>query len=209
MPDPPNVQIDRYDVWEIELDFGIPFDSPDFVVGHDGPKPKHQLSTLGDWVRNTLTAESLSVHPLILKLEAKTTGTCSPFRYPSFQCEDNWDDAWQTRLRDSLRAWIGDTNWVTPRRFQTEMQSKWPSVSGLAGKVIVTLQDSDDDRDIEKGSDWFFGRDIPGLTAVWPPIESEAGFKSALQSGKNRLTMDDGYRRAWSSHHPTSPDKSR
>ena len=89
------------------------------------------------------------------------------------------------------------------------MQSKWPSVSGLAGKVIVTLQDSDDDRDIDKGSDWFFGRDIPGLTAVWPPIDNEAGFNSALQSGENRLTMDDGYRRAWPSHHPTSPDKSR
>jgi hypothetical protein len=210
LPDAPNVQIDKYDVWEIELDFGIPFDSPDFIVGHDGPKPKHKLSSLGDWIRNALSAESLSVHPLIIKLEAKTTKPCSPFRFPSFQCGASWDRGWQARLRDSLRSWIGDTSWITPQKFRTELHGQWPSVRDLVGKVIITLQDSNNDRDIQSNNDYFFPREIPGITAVWPPITNEAGLVDAMRSGRNRLTMDDAYRRAWSIRRPlTLPDKSR
>ncbi len=205
LPDPPRVQIDKFDVWEIELDFGIPFDSPDFEVGHSGPKPRHHLSSLGDWVRNALSAESLSVHPLIIKLEAKTTKPCSPFRFPSFQCADNWDKDWQLRLRDSLKDWIGDDRWITPQVLQDKMQGNWPSVKELAGKVIVTLQDSNGDRDIEAESDYFFPRDIPKLRASWPPISDESGYIRAAQSGFNRLTMDGAYRRPWTARLPKIP----
>ena len=197
LDDPPNVLIDKYDVWEIELDFGIPFDKEDFIVGHDGPEPKHGLETLGDWVRNMLLAESRSDQPIILKLEAKTHKPCSPFRFPSFQCADNWGDIWQDRLRDSLQLWIGESDWITSREFEDEFKSAWPSVSELVGKVIVTLQDSHDDRDIDTTSACFFGRDIPGLTAAWPPIETKTEFKTALESSVNRLTMDDAYNQSW------------
>ena len=197
LDDPPNVLIDKYDSWEIELDFGIPFDAVDFTVGHDGPEPRHGLGSLGDWVRNMLSAKSRSDHPVILKLEAKSHKPCSPFRFPSFQCADNWGENWQSRLRDSLLAWIGEDNWITRHQFESEMESVWPSVSELAGKVIVTLQDSNDDRDIDTTSASFFGRDVPGLTAAWPPLETEAKFKAALESGANRLTVDDSYKEPW------------
>ncbi len=197
LDDSPSALVDKYDVWEIELDFGIPFDADDFIVGHDGPESKHDLISLGDWVRNVLSAKSRSGHPLILKLEAKTHKPCSLFRFPSFQCVDNWGDDWQIRLRDSLLVWIGEPNWITRGRFENDLDSTWPSVSDLVGKVIVTLQDSNDDRDIDTSSVSFLGRNIPGLIAAWPPIDTETEFKDAIESGVNRLTMDDAYNQPW------------
>lgn len=197
LDDTPEVLIDKYDVWEIELDFGIPFDSKDFMVGHDGPQSKHGLVSLGDWVRNMLSAKSLNDHPLILKLEAKTDGPCSPFRFPSFRCASKWGDDWQHRLSDSLTLWIGEDNWMTTGQFKTMLDSNWPEVSELAGKVIVTLQDSNDDQHIDTTSNYFFIRNIPGLTAAWPPITTEVDFLSALDSGINRFTMDDAYKKPW------------
>lgn len=189
----PQVQIDEYDVWEIELDFGMTPDSKTFLVGHDDPDPKHGLTTLGDWVRNILSADALKHHPIILKLEAKTTGPCEIFRFQTFTCSDNWPKNWQNLLVDSLNAWIDSENWITYRTFRDDLKRNWPKVSELAGKIIVTLQDSNDNRDINLKSDYFFIREIAGLRAVWPPIRSADDYESAVQSGANRLTMDEAY----------------
>ena len=198
LPDRPDVQIDRYDVWEIELDFGVGYDSPDFVVGHDCPEPKHGLYSLGDWVRCALDADSLTKHPLILKLEAKTHELCGQLRFPSFKCVDDWGVDWQARLADSLTVWIGHDRWVTPTVYREELEGEWPEVAQLAGRVIVTLQDSNDDKDIDSTDSRFFGRDIPGLTAAWPPIDDESSYRKSLAAGVNRLIMDGGYRETWS-----------
>lgn len=200
--DPPDVLIDKYDVREIELDFGIPFDSEDFMVGHDGPQSKHGLVSLGDWVRNMLSAKSLNDHPLILKLEAKTDGPCSPFRFPSFRCASKWGDDWQHRLSDSLTLWIGEDNWITAGQFENEFGSDWPNLSVLAGQVIVTLQDSNDDKHIDTTSNYFFIRKIPNLSAAWPPLKTKAEFLAALKSGINRFTMDDAYMNSWTDLKP-------
>jgi len=195
--DPPRVQIDRYDVWEIELDFGVPYDADDFVVGHDRPEPKHGFQSLGEWVRDILGADSLTVHPIILKLEAKTTKPCGPFRIPSFRCVDSWGASWQRRLQDSLLVWIGGDNWITPARFESELGGTWPAIDELAGSIIVTLQDSNDDRDIDTTTGFFFRTEIPRLKAVSPPIRTPAEFELALRSGANRLTLDDAYTEPW------------
>jgi len=193
----PQVQIDNYDVWEIELDFGMVLNSQEFYVGHDAPESKHGLTTLGDWVGNVLKAEKLKLHPLILKLEAKTTGPCEFSRFRTFTCADNWPETWQAMLVDSLREWIGSDYWITYRKYRDDLKGQWPKVSELAGKVIVTLQDSNEDRDIDRRSDYFFMREIPGLRAIWPPIKNADDLQKALKSGVNRLTMDDAYREPW------------
>ncbi len=189
----PNVLIDEYDVWEIELDFGMKPDGRTLLVGHDYADKKHGCTTLGDWVRNVLTAKGLMKRPLILKLEAKTTGPCEASRFQSFTCADNWPEKWQAMLVDSLNEWIGPENWVTYRKFRDDLDGQWPKVSALAGKFLITLQDSNDDRDIDRQSDHFFIREIPGLRAVWPPIKNADEYRAALQSGANRLTMDGAY----------------
>jgi len=189
----PQQQIDDFDVWEIELDFGMVEDSRDFLVGHDDPDPKHGLKTLGDWVRNAASAAGLKKHPLILKLEAKTTGRCASSRFLTFTCVENWPADWQLRLVDSLEIWLGAENWITYRKFSGHLQSHWPTVAELAGKFIVTLQDSNEDLDIDKSSTFFFRREIPGLQSAWPPIKDADDFRTALESGTNRLTMDEAY----------------
>ncbi len=202
LDDPPHVLIDQYNVWEIELDFGIAFDSPDFLVGHDGPESKHSLHSLGDWVRDMLSAESAADHPTILKLEAKTTKPCSQFRFPSFQCTDNWDNKWQQRLRDTLQSLIGKDNWITRARFENDYDTEWPTVDCLAGKVIVTLQDNNQEHDIDTTTQYFFVRDVPQLRAAWPPVETKTEFQQALEAGINRLTTDDAYRAPWATSLP-------
>lgn len=197
LADPPRVQIDRHDIWEIELDFGIAYDSEDFLVGHDRPEPGHGFRSLGEWVRDILSAESLTVHPIIIKLEAKTAKPCSQLRIPSFRCVGSWGEDWQRRLRDSLLVWIGKQNCITPTRFESEFGGRWPAIEKLAGKVIVTLQDSNDDRDIDTATSFFFGREIPQLRAVSSPIKTPAEFELALRSGANRLTLDNAYSKTW------------
>lgn len=193
----PKDQIDQYDVWEIELDFGMLQDGDNFLVGHDDPDPKHGSKTLGDWVRNVVSADGLKMHPLILKLEAKTTGPCGASRFQTFTCVGNWPRDWQQRLVDSLEVWLGPENWITYRDYSDSLQRRWPTVAELAGKIIVTLQDSNEDLDIDKRSTFFFLREIPGLQAVWPPIEKEDEFREAINSGFNRLTMDKVYKEPW------------
>lgn len=197
LKDLPHIQIDKYDVWEIELDFGMPYESRQFIVGHDGPEPRHGLCTLGEWVQDVLKAESRSAHPIIIKLEAKTRQPCGQLRYPTFQCVTGWGKDWQSRLRDSLAVWIGYDNLITPSWFRDTLAGKWPDIHRLAGKVIVTLQDSNYDRDIDTASSFFFGRVIPVLKAVWPPIKNENELEVAIKSKANRLTLDEGYAESW------------
>ncbi len=208
-PDLPSVQITKYNVWEIELDFGVLPDSPEFVVGHDGPEPKAGLRTLQDWILDIREAMSEIAHPIILKLEAKTKDTSGPFTKRRWTSADEWGN-WQARLRDDLIDWLGEDICLTRAKFEADYASVWPSIEELAGKVIITLQDNNNNRDIDTGTEWFFIGDVPGLTAAWPeghPIHNPTEFGRAVKSGANRLIMDNEYREPWSNIfvHPPVP----
>jgi len=207
----PQRQIDQYNVWEIELDFGIPRNSSEFIVGHNCPEPNFGLRSLRDWILNVKSANSLQYHPIILKLEAKTRDSCAdfdPFCDWCWDTVDKWGN-WQTRLTDELRATIEGKNWVTQDTFKMNFNSTWPSARRLAGKFIVMLIDNNGGKDIQNpnSTDFFFpqfeGKDIP-LTAWspksgdWRPIKSAADFGYALRQSANRLIMDEGYKEPWS-----------
>ncbi len=209
LPDLPSVQIIHYNVWEIELDFGMISDPPEFVVGHDGPEPKGGLRSLRDWILDIKKATSSVAHPIILKLEAKTKDRSGPFKKRHWLPVNKWGE-WQMRLRDHLITWIGEENWITRRKFENRYSSEWPSIGELAGKFIITIQDNNDNRDIDFQTVWFFVGEVPGLVAAWPddhPIHGPTEFGRSVKCGANRLIMDDEYRESWSNIfvHPPVP----
>lgn len=209
---PPVQLIDHYNVWEIELDFGIlrtPPNSSEFIVGHNDPDPKHGLHSLRDWVLDITLANSLQYHPIILKLEAKTINSCNgwnPICTWDWDTVDKWGN-WQERLTNELLATIGRQNWFTSAEFNPA--TGWPTVQQLAGKFIISLQDNNAGKDIQNPNspDFFFpqfeGKGIPltdwsPKSGDWRPIESTADFGYALKKGFNRLIMDGGYKEPWS-----------
>lgn len=200
--------IDDYNVWELELDFGVPRNSSEFIVGHNCPEDNDfGLRSLRDWILNAKSANSRQYHPIILKLEAKTRDSCAdfdPFCDWCWDTVDKWRN-WQTRLTDELRATIEEKNWVTQDTFKMNFNSTWPSARRLAGKFIVMLIDNNGGKDIQdKNSPYFFFGDLPELRAwspksgEWRPIKNAADFGYALKENFNRLIMDDGYKEPWS-----------
>jgi hypothetical protein len=204
---PPAQLIDHYNVWEIELDFGIlrtPPNSSEFIVGHNYPEPKHGLRSLRDWVLDITLANSLKYHPIILKLEAKTKDSCNDFD-PTCDWDwatiDKWGD-WQDRLFRELRDAIGLENWFTSAEYKTK---GWLSAQQLKGKFIIMLIDNNGNNDIQyRDSPYFFIGDPPQLTAWspksgdWRPIKNATDFGYALKKGFSRLIMDGGYQEPWS-----------
>jgi len=204
---PPVQLIDHYNVWEIELDFGIlrtPPNSSEFIVGHNYPEPKHGLRSLREWVLDIARANSLQYHPIILKLEAKTKDSCNDFD-PTCAWDwapiDQWKD-WQERLTNELKLLIGEENWITRTEFDMEIKR---SVQELARKFIIILIDNNHGNDIQdRSSPYFFFGDPPQLTTWspksgdWRPINNAADFGYALKKGFNRLIMDDEYKEPWS-----------
>lgn len=197
-------QIDQYNVWEIELDFGVPRGSSEFIVGHDCPQnePNSPLYSLRDWVLSIKSATALEYHPIILKLEAKTSDSSGLFGDWCWAPIDQWGN-WQDRLFQELQAAIGLSNWFTSAEFNST--TGWPSIQQLAGKFIISLQDNNKGKDIQDpASNYFFIGGIPQLM-VWPPppaefspIKNPTEFGRALRFGANRLIMDDGYHESWS-----------
>lgn len=204
-------QIDQYNVWEIELDFGIPRGSSEFVVGHDCPQngPNSPLYSLKDWVLSIKSATALQYHPIILKLEAKTKDSSGPFGDWCWAPINQWGN-WQERLFQELQNTIGLQNWFTSAEFNPS--AGWPTVQQLAGKFIISLQDNNGNNDVQN-SNYFFIGDIPQLM-IWPPppaefspIKNPSEFGRALKANTNRLIMDDGYKEPWSNVlvHPPFP----
>lgn len=204
----PKSQIDDYNVWEIELDFGIPRDSSEFIVGHDCPEENEfGLKSLRDWIRNIKSANSLQYHPIILKLEAKTRDSSGPFGDWCWDSVDKWVD-WEKQLFEELRDVIGLQNWITPDSFRMNFGLTWPSIRRLKGKFIISLQDNTDNGhdDIKdpNSSSYFFIGGVPQLH-IWSrkpgefsPIKNPSDFGRALKDSANRLIMDDGYQEPWS-----------
>jgi hypothetical protein len=98
---PPNVQIDDYNVWEVEIDFG--YKAGQWRVGHDGPQPKHGLDTLASWLANIASSNAHHYHPIFIKLEAKNKEECG---WPT--CENpgpGW--AWAECKSDTNCDWPG------------------------------------------------------------------------------------------------------
>jgi len=196
----PDRQIDQYNVWEIELDFGA-LSPSELVVGHDGPEPKFNLWYLRDWVNNVKAANSLKYHPIILKLEAKTRDSCGDFT--CIGCCWGWPDVkdwgnWQQTLTDELIATIGLQNWFTSDEYE---KTGWLSVQQLKGKFIISLQDNnegpDANKDIQdKDSPYFFIGGVP--LGAFGPINNPSEMGRALKSDASRLTFDDGYKEPWS-----------
>jgi hypothetical protein len=196
----PKELIDDYNVWELELDFGIINDPSQIIVGHDGPEPKFGLRLLKDWVSNAKTANALQYHPVILKLEAKTQDSCGD---PSciFCCwgwtpVERWGK-WQQTLTNDLLATIGLENWITRSKFENDYHSTWPSAKELAGKFIISLQDNNNGRDIQDpASTYFFIGGVP--LGAFGPINNPSDMGRALKSDASRLVFDGGYKEPWS-----------
>lgn len=198
----PVSQIDQYNVWEIELDFGVPRGSSEFIVGHNCPEPNFGFRSLRDWIFNVKSANSLQYHPIILKLEAKTIDSCNdfdPFCDWCWYTVDKWGN-WQERLTNELLATIGPQNWFTSAEFDPTFG--WPTVQQLAGKFIISLQDNNGGKNIQNPSLTYFffpqfdGKSIP--LSPYGPIQNVSDFGRALNSNANRLTMDNGYQEPWS-----------
>jgi len=197
LDDPPEILIDHFNVWELEFDFGMVTNSGEFWVGHDEPENHFGLQTLGDWILRTLRSEGVMYRPLIIKLEAKTDGSCQPERFGGFVCVERWPDDWQEQLRDSLSAWLAD-RWLTRREFEERYNGSWPTISDIAGRVIITIQDDSDNTKLDTSLAEFFVSDLPGLSGAWPPLTTPTEYGRALQAGLNRMTVDHGYREPWS-----------
>lgn len=187
--DSPATQIDNYNIWDIELDFGVEPSSSAFIVGHNCPEPNGNLCYLRDWVASIKSTNSAKRHPLILKLEAKTKDTSSPLGDWCWAPSNQWGN-WQYRLQEELITIIGEKNWITRDTFEKGFHSTWPSVKELAGKFIITLQDNNGNHDIpDTSGPYFFISKIPGISCS-DFITDESEFNTALKANTNRLILD-------------------
>lgn len=207
--DSPADQITEYGVWECELDFGVLPNSAELLVGHNGPEPNWGLRTLEDWLINIRNASDTMAHPIIIKLEAKTKDRSGIFKGWKWAPEEDWG-AWEKRLTDVILGIIGDSLWITQREFKEDYYSKWPTVESLAGKYIISLQDNNDNRDIDTTSDLFFIESIDRLASnldLGFIVHTQRDFERAIDMGVNRVIMNDGYRSRWAGQLPMILDK--
>jgi hypothetical protein len=197
-----NAQIDDYNIWEVEIDFGRN-SGHDFEVGHDDPGGEVDVSPampsllLRDWLQNVKDSASWHFHPIALKLEKK-----------GWMSRANW----QADLRDLLTSVLGAENIMTKSEFENRYHSQWPAVGELVGKFFVMLLNA-------QGDDGFFfvGKDPPGLPGLCVAFGEygsgdHAGFVQGLRSGcggspTNRIVMDDAFLKEWSNWgvHPPLP----
>ena len=196
----PKELIDDYNVWELELDFGIVDDPSQLIVGHDGPEPKFGFRLLRDWVNNAKIANALQHRPILLMLEAKTQDSCGDSTCViccrTWAPVERWGN-WQQTLTNDLLATIGLENWITRAKFESEYHSTWPSAKELAGKFIISLHDNNSGKDIQDpASPYFFIGDVP-ISAVGI-INNPSDMGRALKSNASRLFFDGGYKEPWS-----------
>ena len=207
----PNVQIDDYNVWEVEIDFGREV-GRDFEVGHnymgeevdvDPPMPTLYLR---DWLQNIKDSASWRFHPVAIKLEKK--GWMS-------------GDEWQDELRTMVSSVLGAENILTKSEFEDKdkYDSQWPPVGELAGRFLLLLLNAQ-----QEDGFFFVNRDPPGFPGLCVAcgggdccygIGEWLRFFRDLKASPNcdgappanRIVMDDAYLKDFSNWgvHPPVP----
>jgi hypothetical protein len=136
MNHPPNVQIDDFGVWAVELDVGVELDRETVAVGHDGPGN----GTCSGWggknlieylvaIRNTL---AMHHRPVFLYLEPKS-GDDWPTLDPN-ECNDRVQK-FELALR-AVKQVFGE-NVIELYKFVDEHNGGYPTVPEMAGKAII------------------------------------------------------------------------
>ena len=136
---PPDVQVDQFGVWAVELDYSVLAGTTDLVVGHDGPGRSADGSGVfrvgGDYVlRSYLDAlaetEALQFRPLFLYLEKKPWLWSLDNRY-----YENHPDELLSLVEEQLKgAFPGRL--LGPKRMFDEYHDQLPSVRDSAGLVL-------------------------------------------------------------------------
>lgn len=133
MHNPPNEQMDDWNVWALELDFSTEILNgiPTLIVGHDGPSGEDSFTT-PDWggtLRNYLIgirdSRSFAYRPVFIFFNHKTWG------------DDNYDSSsnWGPLLSTLLTEVFGVGAIFGPSSFSAN-SSIWPTVPQMAAKVI-------------------------------------------------------------------------
>ncbi len=199
----PSSLLDDYNVWELELDFGVLPDDDRLIVGHDHPDPKFDLYYLDEWIRDAVESQYIDYHPLILKLEAKTRSTCrwfNPTCHWDWAPVESWGN-WQDRLSTTLDSVLGE-RWLTRKELENVYDGNWPPLDELNGRVIVELIDGREGDDIDNlHSEQFFipyTHPIPDIVFASPKATGPTSFGRAIRSGGQRILMDGAYKNPWS-----------
>jgi hypothetical protein len=137
MNHPPNVQIDDFGVWGLELDIGVASVTGirTVVVGHNGPcdgiDPRWgcRLIDFLVAVRNTL---AMHYRPVLLYLEPKSGDD-----WPTLDPNECADHVQKFELAMQVVAQVFGENVIELYKFVDEHNGRYPTALEMAGKVIV------------------------------------------------------------------------
>jgi hypothetical protein len=138
MNHPPEIQIDDFGVWAIELDVGIVMEDgqPKVAVGHNGPGHAtqwgHRLKE--DYLDKIVKAHVLRYRPVLIFFDPKT-----------HEQQEDWPDLGWTaqeicaKAEEVLKNVFGEENVMDQNDLQNFLQqnSRYPTVPELLGKAVL------------------------------------------------------------------------
>ena len=219
----PRDLIDRFNVWEIEIDFGIK--GGEWKVGHDDVQSNHGLTTLAEWIHNISLADAANYHPVFIKLEAKNPHEHCDWPFcgtpgPGWGWNEwyDWPSDWPAQVAAIVKNALGrggaDGGLFTPAELSAwrsqdpgQRNGQWPPFEEVLanGPFVVCLINNDPSSGSHPD---FFDPYYGGLgpNSERPGNEQDM-FHDLIGAGMKRITLDGEYQAHWSNIgvHPPVP----